>query len=287
MFFFRSDGRLVRSLPAMQKIIPYIMRSRAASVNLFQERLDCTPIDAYISAHECEGRRTVNTMHILIAALVRTIALRPQLNRFVMHSRIYARHKISVSFVVHRSLRLEDGGTTIKLEFDGTESLADIVQAVNACIARETQSLDVHNATDDMAEAFMRLPAFLLRPLIGFVMGLDRYNLLPEAVLQASPFHSTIFLTNLKSLSIDSVYHHQYEFGTNGIFVSMGKESLGVVARPDGSSDVRRMMNLHISLDERFCDGLYFARSMRLFRKYLRDPSLLEEKLDHKEEDLP
>ena len=36
MLFTRSDGRVVRTMPAMQKIIPYIMRSRAASINLFQ-----------------------------------------------------------------------------------------------------------------------------------------------------------------------------------------------------------------------------------------------------------
>lgn len=287
MLFSRSDGRLVRSVPAMQKIIPYIMRSRAASINLFQERLDCAPMDAYISAHEVNGRRSINAMHILIAAIVRTIALRPQLNRFIMHSRIYARHKIVVSFVVHRSLRQEDGGTTIKLEFEGTENLETIARTVNEAIVRETRSLDARNATDDMVEAFLRLPAFLLRPLTGFVMGLDRYNLLPEAVLRASPFHATVFLTNLKSLAIDSVYHHQYEFGTNGIFVSMGKELPDAVTRPDGSIEVRRMMNLNLSLDERFCDGLYFARSMRLFRKFLRDPALLETRLERKEEDLP
>lgn len=287
MLFTRSDGRLVLSLPPMQKIVPYIMRTRTASVNLFQAKLDCTTIDEYITAHEVDGRRTINAMHIIIAAMVRTIAQRPQLNRFVIHSRVYARHKIVVSFVVHRSLRIEDGGTTIKLTFDGTESLAQIVRIIDQTIQRETASVNVRNSTDDMAEAFMRLPSFILRPLIGFVMGLDNYNLLPRAVLEASPFHSTIFLTNLKSLGVDSVYHHQYEFGTNGIFVSMGKEMPTAVACTDGVVRIRRVMNLNISLDERFCDGVYFARSIKLFRKYLKNPALLEVPLDHKEEDMP
>ena len=287
MLFSRSDGRRVHSLPAMQKIIPYIMRSRTASINLFQSKVDCASMDAYITAHEVDGRRTLSVMHILIAALVRTIALRPQLNRFVVHSRIYARHKIVVSFVVHRSLRVEDGGTTIKLYFDGTENLKQIAESIDEAIQRETTSPNAHNLTDDMAEAFMRLPSFILRPLIAFVMGLDSYNLLPKAVLTASPFHSTIFLTNLKSLGIDSVFHHQYEFGTNGIFVSMGKEKLLPVACTDGTVGIRRLMNLNFSLDERFCDGLYFARSMKLLKKYLKDPSLLESTLERKEEDVP
>lgn len=111
MLLTRSDGRRIRSLPPMQKIIPYIMRSRAASINLFQEHVDCTPLNNYICAHEVNGQRTMSTMHLLIAAIVRVVAQRPQLNRFVVHSRVYARKDIVVSFVVHRSLRIEDGGT--------------------------------------------------------------------------------------------------------------------------------------------------------------------------------
>ena len=287
MLFVRSDGRRVRSLPAMQKIMPYIMRTRTGSVNLFRETLDCAPLDAYIAAHDgAEASERLSVMHIVIAALVRTIALRPQLNRFVVHSRIYARRGISVSFVVHRSLRVEDGGT-IKLEFSGREDIGAIARAINEAVLRETASTAVRNATDGLADGFMRLPDLIIRPLIGFVMRLDHWNLLPEAVLKASPFHTTVFLTNLKSLGIDSIFHHLYEFGTNGIFMAMGKEALHTVSRPDGSAAARREIHLDFALDGRFCDGLYFARSMRLFRKFLRDPALLETRLERTEEDLP
>ena len=288
MFFSRSDGRRIQSLPAMQKIMPYIMRTRTGSVNFFREALDCAPLEAYIAAHNgADAQSRLGVMHILIAALVRTIALRPQLNRFVVHSRIYARRGISVSFVVHRSLRVEDGGTTIKLEFTGTEDLTTIARAVNAAVLRETAPAAARKATDSLADGFMRLPDLLIRPLIGFVMRLDHWNLLPEAVLKASPFHTTVFLTNLKSLGIDSIFHHLYEFGTNGIFMAMGKEALHTVSRPDGSAAARREIHLDFALDGRFCDGLYFARSMRLFRKFLRDPALLETRLERTEEDLP
>ncbi len=288
MLFVRSDGRRVRSLPAMQKIMPYIMRTRTGSVNLFRETLDCAPLDAYIAAHDgAEASERLSVMHIVIAALVRTIALRPQLNRFVVHSRIYARRGISVSFVVHRSLRVEDGGTTIKLEFSGREDIGAIARAINEAVLRETASTAVRNATDGLADGFMRLPDLIIRPLIGFVMRLDHWNLLPEAVLRASPFHTTVFLTNLKSLGIDSIFHHLYEFGTNGIFVSLGKEAPQASAHADGTTSVRRLINLDFSLDGRFCDGLYFARSTRLLRKYLRNPALLEQPLEKIEEDLP
>ena len=287
MLFTRSDGRLIRSMPGIQKITPYIMRSRAASINYFQYKLDTAAIDQYIADHEVNGRRTMSAMHIIIAAMVRTIALRPQLNRFIVHNRTYARNQIVVSFVVHRSLRVEDGGTTIKIAFNGTESLQQIVDTLNETIARETASMDVQNDTDKLIDWFMNFPSWILRPLIALVMKLDDYNLLPKAVLNASPFHATVFLTNLKSLGIDSVYHHQYEFGTNGLFISMGKEQPTAVGNPDGSVSVKRMMNLNLSLDERFCDGLYFAKSFKLLIRYLKNPTLLEEPLEAIEQDMP
>ena len=287
MLFTRSDGRLVRTMPGMQKISSYIMRSRAASINYFQYKLDTSGIDQYITDHEVDGRRTMSAMHIIIAAMVRTIAQRPQLNRFIMHNRVYARNQIVISFVVHRSLRIEDGGTTVKIAFNGTESLQQIVDAVNEAVARETASMDVKNSTDRLVDWFMNFPAWILRPLIALVMKLDDYNLLPQAVLDASPFHATLFLTNLKSIGIDSVYHHQYEFGTNGLFLSMGKEQPTAVANANGTVSVKRMMNLNLSLDERFCDGLYFAKSFELLTKYLREPSLLEEPLESIVEDMP
>lgn len=287
MLFTRSDGRLIRTMPGIQKITPYIMRSRAASINLFQHKLDTAAIDQYIADHEVDGRRTMSAMHIIIAAMVRVIAQRPQLNRFIVHNRTYARNSIVISFVVHRSLRVEDGGTTIKLAFKGTETLSEIVEALNEAIARETAGMDVKNDTDKLIDWFMNFPAWILRPLIALVMKLDDFNLLPQAVLDASPFHVTLFLTNLKSLGIDSVYHHQYEFGTNGLFLSMGKEQPTAVANTDGTISIKRLMNLNLSLDERFCDGLYFAKSFKLLIRYLKNPALLEEPLEAIVEDMP
>ena len=35
-----------------------------------------------------------------------------------------------------------------------------------------------------------------------------------------------------------------------------------------------------ITADERYCDGFYFVQTLRAWRKYMGDPSLLEERLD-------
>ena len=38
--------------------------------------------------------------------------------------------------------------------------------------------------------------------------------------------------------------------------------------------------------DERFCDGLYFALSLRQLRKFMKNPKILETPLEAKVEDV-
>ena len=103
MFKNRYDGRLIRNVLPIQKIMPYVMKTRTDSMNMFDDEIDCEALDAYIKEKAKDGLK-VSYMDIMIAAMVRMIALRPQLNRFVMNGKIYARPKIWVSFVVHRDL---------------------------------------------------------------------------------------------------------------------------------------------------------------------------------------
>jgi hypothetical protein len=223
-------------------------------------------------------------MHILIASMVRTIALRPRLNRFVMNGRIYTRPKIWVSFVVHQSLRKEDDGTTVKLRFDGTESLREICDKIDEAIIKETTAHTESNATDKLAKLITSIPSSLIKLVVGILMWMDKHDIMPKAVIEASPFHTSFFLTNLRSLGINHVFHHVYEFGTTGLFLAMGKERR--VPEVQGSSvGIGKQMGFSLVCDERFCDGLYFARSLKVFKKFMADPSLLEEPLDKKEED--
>ena len=45
-------------------------------------------------------------------------------------------------------------------------------------------------------------------------------------------------------------------------------------------------MGYGVVSDERFCDGLYFALSLRKLRKFLQHPAVLEKPLDKKVEDV-
>lgn len=285
MFGKRYDGRIVRQIDPLEKIIPYVMKTRTDSMTFYNDDFDCEGMDEYIKRKKQETGITYGYMHIVIAALVRTIALRPQLNRFVLNGRIYTRYNIWTSMAVQRSLRDESAETTLKFKFDGTESIEQMRQQIDGMIADTMK--EPENGTDKMAKAIMYMPGWFIKSFIGFAKFLDKHEVMPHKIIDASPFHTTFFITNLKSLGINYLYHHVYEFGTTGIFLGLGKERRSpVVDNRTGEIVQKKILTLGFVTDERFCDGLYYAKSMKYFKKFIKDPSLLDEPLTEKPEDV-
>ena len=281
----RPDGREVKNIPPIQKIMPYIMKTRTDSMNMYDDVFDCEVWDSYIKEKDAEGIK-MTYMHILIAGVVRMIALRPQLNRFIMNGRVYTRDKICVSFVVHPKLCDGDTETTIKLEFEGTETILEIVETINRRIKEETTARDGENGTDKLARVLTNIPGPVIRFAVNTLMWMDRHNLLPKAIIDLSPFHTSFFITNLKSLGINYIFHHVYEFGTTGLFFAIGKEQNYVEQDKEGNISNEKRMGWSLVSDERLCDGLYFALSLRQLRKFMKNPKLLEEPLEAKVEDV-
>lgn len=284
MFGKRPDGRAIKQLEPMQKIMPYIMKTRTDSMNMYEDTFACEGMDAYIKAKAEEGLK-LSYMHILIAAVVRLLALRPQLNRFIMNGKIYARPRIWVSFVVHPTLQDGSTGTTIKLEFEGTENIYEIAEKVNAAIEKETTKRVGENGTDTLMRVLMHIPGPLISFVINTLMWMDKHSIMPKFIVELSPFHTSFFVTNLKSLGISHIFHHCYNFGTTGLFFAIGKEKTIPVVK-SGKVVNEKHMGYGMVSDERFCDGLYFALSLRLLRKYMREPALLEIPLEKKMEDV-
>ena len=281
----RPDGRVVKTIPPIQKIMPYIMKTRTDSMNMYDDVFNCEEWDSYIKEKEAEGLK-MSYMHIFIAGVVRMIALRPQLNRFIMNGRVYTRHKINVSFVVHPKLCDGDTETTIKLEFEGTETIQEIAETINRRVKEETTDRQGENGTDKLAKVLTNIPGPIIRFALNTLMWMDRHNLLPKAIIDLSPFHTSFFITNLKSLGINYIFHHTYEFGTTGLFFAIGKEQNHVDLDKEGNIINEKRMGWGLVTDERFCDGLYFALSLRQLRKFMKNPKLLEEPLPAKVEDV-
>lgn len=284
MFNKRPDGRLLRNIEPLQLITGFLMKRRYDAMNMYEDSFDCTMWDKYIKEKEAEGIK-LDYMQIFIAGIVRTIALYPRLNRFVMNGKIYARPKIWVSFTIHPELHIDSPDTTIKLCFEGTESITEIAEIIHEAIRKETVLRTEENDTDKMARFFTAIPSGILNVVVAVLMWMDRHNMLPKAIIDFSPFHTSFYITNLKSLGINYVYHHTCEFGTNGLFFAMGKEKMVPVVEK-GEIISQKRMGFSLVSDERFCDGLYFAKALRELRKIMKNPAVLEKPLEKKVEDI-
>jgi len=279
----RPDGRPIRTLSPFIQMMPYIMDRRSDAQNFTRQTVAVEPLREYLKEKRQEGHN-ISMLHFFIALYVRLLALRPQLNRFVMNGRYYARPKIWISMAIKRELSDEGEETTVKFCFDGTENIFQVSEMVESKLKDNIRE-DSSNSTDRVAGAIMRMPRLLIRSLVSLLKWLDRRNLLPAALIEASPFHTSLFFTYLKSINLDYIYHHLYDFGTTGIFVALGKDKMIPVSGENGQVENRRCCEIGYVLDERICDGFYFARSFHLLNRYLEQPELLEKGLDSRTED--
>ena len=281
MFGHRSDGRKIKTLPAFFKVIPSVMLERNDSQVLYKQDIPIKYLDEYIDNKAKEGIK-IAYMHIIYAAIVRVIAERPRLNRFVMNGTTYARNKIYVSLAIKKNLTDDGVETTTKIEYQGTETIFDIKQKLDAII-EQNKEVEANNETDKLAKTLGLIPTGLIRVAVKFLKFLDRHGLLPKAIIKASPFHTSVFLTNVGSLGIDTIYHHLYNFGTTSMFFSMGKKKKSFIYE-DGEIKEEKCITLAFVGDERICDGYYYANSFKSLFRYLKKPELLETAPDYKQD---
>ena len=275
----RSDGVLLKSLDPFVEIIPYIMEKRSDAQNFSKHVFCVDPIDAYIAEKRQQGHK-FSYLHFFIAAYVRLIHERPQLNRFIMNSRIYQRNNICVSMAIKHSLRSDDDETTVKFEFTGKENIFEVAEIIDRVIAEAKAEKD-NSDTDKLTSLLMSMPGIVKKILVKIIKGLDQINLLPASIIKVSPFHTTLFFTYLKSINTNYIYHHLYDFGTTGLFVALGK----TVRLPMVEGDqvvVKKCCQIGYTMDERICDGLYFSKTLRLLERYIENPHLLEKRPEEK-----
>lgn len=281
MFGNRTDGRKLKNLPPFFKIIPNVMLERDDSQVFFKQDIALKYLDEYINKKAEEGIK-LSYMTIIYAALIRILAERPQLNRFAMNGNLYARNKIQVSLAIKKNFSDEGQETTTKLDFKGTENIFEVKQRLDDIIEKNKDA-SAENDTDILAKALSVIPNFLIRFIVKVLKFLDRHGMMPKAIIEASPFHTSVFLTNVGSLGIDSIYHHIYNFGTTSMFFSMGKKKKSFIYEDDEIRE-EKCITLAFVGDERICDGYYYAASFKQLLKYLRRPELLEEKPELKQD---
>lgn len=279
----RKDGRLVRTLPAMTKLMPFIMRQRCDALNSFSDEFEVSNAEAYIREKRAEGKTDFTMLHLLIAAYVRTVSQRPGLNRFVSGQRIYARNCVEINFVVKKEMKLEspDSSISVRLQPDATadEVYTALHDAIESAKTEET-------SFDDTARILDMLPRLVKRFVVGLIFAADYWGLLPKWLTDLSPFHGSFFVTSMASIGLPPVFHHIYNLGNVPIFMAYGITKKRLELQKDGTTAEKRYMGYTVVMDERTCDGYYFASAFRYLSGIMRNPHMLDQKPEKVERDI-
>ena len=271
----RKEGRLLRSLPAFAKFVPFIMPTRNDACNQYEESFEVSDVDRRLRKLRVDGNKGIGILHFIIAAYIRGVSMLPGMNRFVVGRRIYARDNIEVVMTVKRSLAIDATETTIKVVFEPTDTIFDVYRKMNEKID-EIKTVEGNNNTEDVAEAMCKAPRFLLRFALTILRIMDYFGWLPQSLLDASPFHGSMIITDLGSLRIGPIYHHIYNFGTLPVFISFGAKRHAYELDRHGNMVDRKYVDCKFVMDERTVDGQYYAQFLQAFRYISQHPEIVE-----------
>lgn len=277
----RNDGYLVRNMDPMSKVVPYIMTTMTDSWVLFEDKIDITHTQEFIRDMRAGRIPGLTLYQVIFAAMVRTVSQVPQINRFEQNRRVYARNHIKMAMVVKKGMSLAGERTTLMPFFDPADTLEQVVEKINGemdKIDRTVTSVEEdENKTnfDALEVALSSIPNFLMKLVFWLLKKLDKLGLLPRALTDLSPFHTTAFITNMGSFGMDAVYHHIYEFGTLSIFGAIGNKEVVYETQRDGG--VKRRVYLHMKFvaDERITDGFSYGLAFKHIKSYIGKPEKL------------
>ena len=271
-----KEGRRIKGKVPMDHISPFIMSSRTGAANSFHATADISKCEELIREKRAEGMSGLGMMHLFIATYVRVISQLPGINRYIRGQRIFARNGIQVCMVIKKELKLNAPETVIKIFPSPDDTLDDIYNSLAKEIATNKQEGD-NNSMDFFARLLVKMPRLFLKSTVGVLKTLDYFGLLPRALINLSPFHGSMFITNLGSLGIPPVVHHLYSFGNLPMFIAMGAKRTEYVLNSKGEVEKRRVIDFTFTCDDRICDGHYYASAFKLFKKTLENPYQLFE----------
>lgn len=266
----RADGKRLKNVDPMYAVAAYIMDKRIDSMNMITIDIPVEPIQNYLNEKRKNGVN-ISHMAVILAAYLRTLSEYPELNRFVVNKKIYQRNEIAVGMVVLQTGKLD--GTMSKMFFNPDDTIFNVNDTIN-CYVEENRDAPENNGTEKMIKILLSVPGVL--PLgVAFFKWLDKHGLLPKSIIDMSPFHMSLGITNLASIRTNHIYHHCYEFGTTSMFLAMGN-TREVPRHKGGEIIFEKCMPIGVTMDERICSGSHFAVAFRRMKQYLKNPELLE-----------
>ena len=270
----RPEGRRLHNLTPINCLMPFIMKDRSDSLNMFADSVEIDEAEALVRKLRAEGYKNIGILHVILAAYVRVVSQRPALNRFISGQRIFSRHSIDVNMAIKKELSLSAPDTMIKARFLPENTLIDVYEKFNRLV-EDNNNMESSSDFDGLVTFLMNLPRFILRFFVRALFWLDYHGWLPKMILDLSPFHGSMIITSMGSLGIQPIYHHIYNFGNLPIFISYGARRTQLIYDNEGNVKKKHFVDIKVVTDERIVDGYYYASAFKMLKKIMKNPEVL------------
>ena len=245
----RRDGRLLRELDSLHFITGILYPNRCDNEAYISLRVDLTAMNEYLAKlNETETEFPYTMFHIVVAALIKTITLRPKLNRFIVNSNFYQRNEVSAAFVVKK--QFSDKGAEALAFLHGKDefTLRDVHGYIRSQVT-ECRSEKVDSSTESM-DILNKLPRWLGKAAVKFIMFLDKHGWVPQDMIATDPYYSSVVLSNLGSIKLKCGYHHLTNWGTCSLFCIIGEKALRPYFDEQGRATMKETLDLGLTIDE-------------------------------------
>ncbi len=272
----RKDGKLLRDLDAMHFIMPIIYPNRCDNEAFISERINLTNINKYLDEKNSENPEYKYTLfQIMVSAVLKTIILRPKMNIFISNKNMYQRNEVSAAFVIKKVFKdnSEEGMAFVrsKEEYTIENIRQDMLRQINRCRNEKKQ-----DSTVEAMELLNKIPRFLSKAIISFICWLDKIGKVPKFLISTDPYYSSVVISNLGSIKLKSGYHHLTNWGTTSVFMIIGEKKIRPFFDEKGNMEMCDSVDIGLTVDERIADGYYFSKTIKLLKKILENPWLLE-----------
>lgn len=206
------------------------------------------------------------------------------MNRFIANKNLYQRNEISAAFVIKKIFSDTSEEALAFIHSKGTDTIDTIHNDIYRQVSHVRKSSSSKDKTSEAMDFFNKLPRFISKAIIGLVCILDRHGKVPSSLISTDPYYSSVLISNLGSIKLKSGYHHLSNWGTTSVFVVIGEKKLRPFFNEDGTYTMKDSVEIGLTVDERIADGYYFSKTIRLLKKLLENPELLEKSLNEEVE---
>ncbi len=264
----RADGTYIKDLPSYIKLFPFLMPHRKDAAVYFSQKINLSKTSVYCKTHQ------VKLFHIFIASLVRLGIEKPVFNRFVVGKRLYQRNELVIGFMAKATLDETSQEISVKVHFDESDRLASIAKKVQEQVDIVKSGGDFN--ADSTIDFLTKLPKWMTAFIFFFIRFIDHFGLLSKSFIDDNPLYVSAYVTNVGSIGLDAPFHHMYEWGTTSIFAALGKIHRDIIVDEVDKILITDIVNVNFTIDERIADGIYMAKALENFKRYMENPELLE-----------